>query len=238
MATIAQDEIFSHDEDGDTELHTAIILGKPDLALSLISIATSNTSLSLRNKLNQTPLYLAVILNQPEVVRRLVVGGADVTSRYSNSNTLLHIACHKGYVSVVISLITPIQRSELQQLPYKTYYQKIPQDFRICNRDGLTCLHLAASQRHFNVLELLIKYDADVNMKDGRSCRTVLHEACEKGDIKMVQFLIRSKMKCDINARTRDGKTPYDLARARGHEDICLALASVGKGAILDQEED
>jgi ankyrin repeat protein len=75
-------------------------------------------------------------------------------------------------------------------------------------------------------------------MKDGRSCRTVLHEACEKGDIEMVQFLIRSEIKCDINARTRDEKTPYDLARSRGHEDICLALASVGKGAILDQEED
>lgn len=230
MATAGNEEIFNHDDvDGDTELHTAIILEQTDLALSLISLAPSNTVLSSVNKLSQTPLHLAAILNQPEVVRRLVVAGADLTSQDKKLNTPLHIACRDGNMSVVISLITPIHYNETQQGECQGQYQAIPQDFTIANKEGLTCLHLAASQRHFNVLELLIRYNADVNMKDRKSDRTILHEACERGDMDMVKFLLKNETKCDINASTRDGKTPCDLARARGHEDICLAIAAAGQ---------
>ncbi|XP_053398886.1 NF-kappa-B inhibitor epsilon-like [Mercenaria mercenaria] len=222
--------LYTKDEDGDTKLHIAIILGMKNLALSLISEAPDYKWLSLANKLYQTPLHLAVITNQPEVIRRLVVAGSDVTSQDKDGNTPLHIACRDRKMTEVISLIEPVNYSETIQNNYEIPYQNIPQDFSISNYQGLTCFHLAASGRHFDIMKVLIKNGTDVNMKEGKSGRTVLHSACESGDIELVQFLQGSRT-CDTNARALDGRTPYDLARARGHEDICLALAAAGSEA-------
>lgn len=219
--------IYARDRDGDTMLHTAIILQEFWLAMYFISKASSVTLLSLQNLLFQTPLHLATLTNQPDVVRRLVVGGAKLESRDKDGNTALHIACRDGLVKIVNYLLEPVKYQETMQNSYLLPYQTIPQDMTIANYEGLSCLHLAAMNRRLDIVEILMKKDIDVNLKDGKTGRTILHNACLSGDIKLVRLLLSHKS-CNINARAYDESTPFDLARARAHEDVCIALAAAG----------
>lgn len=44
----------------------------------------------------QTPLHLAVITEQPQLVERLLNAGSDPCMADDSGNTALHIACKKG----------------------------------------------------------------------------------------------------------------------------------------------
>ncbi|XP_053398884.1 NF-kappa-B inhibitor cactus-like [Mercenaria mercenaria] len=219
--------IYSQDSDGDTLLHMAIILQKTRECMIFISLSPTYRWISFQNLLFQTPLHLAAITNQPKVTRRLVIAGANVTSQDKDGNTALHIACRDGRLDVLTSLLEPVRYSETKQNKYELPYQNIPQDFKVTNYDGLTCLHLAAINGHIDIIEILIKNDIDVNMKEWKTGRSVLHNACLKGDINLVKILLRHKA-CDINARAFDGSTPFDLARCLSYSNICMTLAGAG----------
>jgi ankyrin repeat protein len=64
-------------------------------------------------------------------------------------------------------------------------------------------------------------------MKECKAGRTVLHNACQNGNITLVKLLLKQR-NCDINARAYDGSTPFDLARARDRDTICVTLAAAG----------
>jgi ankyrin repeat protein len=222
-------KIYLKDQDGDTLLHTAIILRDETLAMMFIGKAPSNTWLSFTNALFQTPLHLSVLTDQPKVTRRLIVAGAEVDKRDKDGNTALHIACRQGQYKNVQNLLEPVRYHETKQNSYEIPYQAIPQTLSIKNYEGLTCLHLAASHGHLDIFSLLLDKDIDVNLKEGKTGRTILHNACLTGDLNLVKLLLRHRS-CNINARAFDESTPFDLARIRGHEDICLVLAAAGAG--------
>ncbi|XP_060579522.1 NF-kappa-B inhibitor alpha-like [Ruditapes philippinarum] len=228
-ANIDASRIYLRDKDGDTLLHIAIILRDDKLAMIFIGKAPSNTWLSFTNVLFQTPLHLSVLTDQPEVTRRLIVAGAEVDKRDKDGNTALHIACRQGQHKNVQNLLEPVRYHEIKHNSYDIPYQTIPQDLSIKNYEGLTCLHLAASNGHLDIVSMLLDKDIDVNLKEGKTGRTILHNACLTGDLNIVKLLLRHRS-CNINARTFDGSTPFDLARIRGHEDICLILAAAGAG--------
>ncbi|KAH3838793.1 hypothetical protein DPMN_112208 [Dreissena polymorpha] len=221
------EDLFVKDEDGDTALHLAIILDYLLLVTKIIQMAPTYTYLSMRNKLFQTPLHLAVIMNQKHIVRKLVCAGADVTAVDRNGNTPLHIACRDGLYEIARYLLEPVRYSEIQCNPYDIPYQKIPQDFDIANYDGLTCLHLAAMNRHMDILQLLIERDADLNMIERKAGRTVLHMACISGDVKLVRTLM-SVRACNMDARTYSGYTPLDLALCYNQDGVYTILAAAG----------
>jgi ankyrin only family protein len=181
----------------------------------------------VNNLLFQTPLHLATLTDQPDVVRRLVVAGADLESRDKDGNTALHIACRDGLIKIVKHLLNPVRFEEIKQNSYSLAYQKIPQDMSISNYEGLSCLHLAAMNGHLDIVEFLMDKDIDVNLKDRKTGRTILHNACLAGDINLVKLLLRHKS-CNINARAYDDSTPFDLARATDHDNVCMALAAAG----------
>jgi ankyrin only family protein len=216
-------DIYSQDKDGDTLLHTAIILPITMYIQLFISKAPGRKWLSLNNLLFQTPLHLAAITNQPEVVRQLIVAGAEVESRDREGNTALHIACREGFHQVVQCLLRPVSESHHNCLRITN----IPQDLSIRNYDGVTVLHLAESNQHYDIINDLIASGINVNMKEGKAGRTVLHNACQNGDITLVKLLLKQR-NCDINARAYDGSTPFDLARARDRDMICVTLAAAG----------
>lgn len=83
-------------------LHLAIICGEEAYAVQTIKMATLRESLSIYNNLQQTPLHLAVLTNQPCLVQLLVAWGAVVDARDRHGNTPLHIACrYVGHVTIV-----------------------------------------------------------------------------------------------------------------------------------------
>ncbi|KAL4230518.1 hypothetical protein ACF0H5_010900 [Mactra antiquata] len=218
---------YRKDKDGDTLLHLAIIHVQTVLSFNLIDLAPSPKFISMKNYMLQSPLHLAVLLNLPRVVRRLIVAGAEIDSRNKQGNTPLHLACRDGHIEIVRHLLEPVRYQEIKQNKYEIPYQKIPQDLFTRSYEGLTVLHLAAMNKHLDIVELLTEKEINLNLQEGKAGRTILHWACNQGDIKLVRLLLRHRS-CNINARAYDGSTPFDLARDGGHDLVCMTLAAAG----------
>ncbi|XP_048238051.1 NF-kappa-B inhibitor cactus-like [Haliotis rufescens] len=227
MRSVDVFQVYHQDKDGDTALHTGIIQGHISLVLLFISAAPNCEWLNITNLLKQTPLHLAVITRQVNIVRRLMTAGARVDVTDIHGNTPLHIACREGYQEIVECLLRPVYYEETLLNQYEIPYQRIPQDLENRNFDGHTCLHLAAMSTHLKVLELLLSKKASINVRDGTSGRTVLHYAAETGNRILLHFLL-SQRHLDICCRTYGGLTPLRLAAGRGFGDVVSILLANG----------
>ncbi|XP_071079107.1 NF-kappa-B inhibitor alpha-like [Haliotis cracherodii] len=232
-------EAYMQDDDGDTQLHMAIIQLAESIALQLINLAPNHEWLNLVNTLLQTPLHLAVITRQEKIVRRLMAAGASVDVRDLHGNTPLHIATREGYQEIVNHLLKPVCYEETLENKYEIPYQRVPQDLEAKNYEGHTCLHLAALGTHTRVMESLIKKAAKVNAQDGKSGRTVLHYAAETGNRILLEFLLGCK-RLNLDSCTYGGLTPIVLAAGRKFGDVVGILQSHGAdcSSLQDDTED
>lgn len=64
-----------------------------------------------------------------------------------------------------------------------------------------------------------VQSGANVNTPEDR---TPLHMVAAQGDIKIVQLLLKAN--ADVEARDKFGKTPLDVAREQGYEEIVQLL--------------
>ena len=78
----------------------------------------------------------------------------------------------------------------------------------ISDKNGTKPLHLSARGGLLNIMEILLRNDADVNAQRILSGRgyTALHLAAAGGDLKMCRTLLNHKAELDI--RDYDGCTP------------------------------
>jgi len=76
-------------------------------------------------------------------------------------------------------------------------------------------LWVAATQGHLEVMDLLIRHGADVNVRLGRRKQSLLHWAAENSAIGVAVVLLRHG--ADVNARQSDGTTPLMLAAREDH---------------------
>ena len=220
--------VYEKDKDGDTLLHISIIILAEDLASYFINRTPWLTWLNIQNKLLQTALHLAVLTNQVSLVRRLVVAGADTESRDKGGNMAIHLACRDNLLNVLRSLLEPVSSEEQRRNNYDVPVQKLPQNLNSKNYEGFSCLHIANSFGHTDIIKTLIDNNADVNVRAEKSGRTILHDASWSGNIDMVKYLISLGKRCEINAKTYDGYTAFDIARSRGHWSIVIELATAG----------
>lgn len=56
--------------------------------------------------------------------------------------------------------------------------------------DGLGAIHWAADRGHANILDILLKYGADVNLIDNESGQTALHYAISCGHLECIKILL------------------------------------------------
>ena len=86
------------------------------------------------------------------------------------------------------------------------------------NSDGFTPLHLAASEGHAQLIEILVKFKAQVDARTN-NFRTPLHIACLRGNLSVVQSLVQHG--ADVNAKDIDGNTPCHFCSEYCHR-YCL----------------
>ena len=201
---------FLPNDYGDTMLHSAILEKDEHIVMYLINMAPSRAWINLKNSLSQTPLHLAVLTNQLTVARRLVVGGARLTSQDDNGNTPLHLASMKGFTMIARALTTPVTHIERKENRYDIPHQSISEMMNIYNFEGMACTHVAALHRNNQIMKIFIQRGANMDLKERKHGKTCLHIACVNGDDNMINLLCRTKS-CDTTAETYDGYTPGDF---------------------------
>ncbi|XP_061163414.1 NF-kappa-B inhibitor alpha-like [Saccostrea echinata] len=205
--------IYGRDADGDTLLHLAIISGHVMLAKVFIEVAPWTECLDIYNdKLRQTPLHLAVLMKQVEIVRLLLDNGANPEMFDHNGDTALHIACRSGNVTMVKEILKHRESRTVQNLDVRNY-------------EGYTCLHVAVVGGFTKIVDILLKSGADVNVGDGKSGATALHLAAKGNKIDIVSSLLEQP-KIAIDNKMYNGVTPLMVAVERQRSDISDLLVS------------
>ncbi|XP_078689091.1 uncharacterized protein LOC144920647 [Branchiostoma floridae x Branchiostoma belcheri] len=109
---------------------------------------------------------------------------------------------------------------------------------------GKTPLHRAAFLGDFEIVDLLIRAGADVNMLASSSLpqvrsRSALHEASERGE-KDHRRIIQRLVQVGVNIGEKDGrgKTALDIMSERGHKAAVHCLLDAGVDKQRDSKED
>ncbi|XP_055298376.1 NF-kappa-B inhibitor cactus isoform X2 [Sitodiplosis mosellana] len=237
---------YRQDSDGDTQLHLAIINEIPHIIWAIIRLAPAAWLLDQKNDDAQAPIHLAVLTRQPNVVRRLLVAGANASIRDGDGNTALHLACINGDMTTVEALLKPITAAELKE--YNQSAHQLPQsnasrrqfsiDLEQRNFYGENCVHIAAQQNHVEILKLLIREGADINAREGRAGYTSLHIAVENNNMELAKFLLESSKQLNTETFNYRQVTAYQLAAELEHSDMLQILERYGCEMIPPPESD
>ncbi|XP_034756836.1 NF-kappa-B inhibitor epsilon [Etheostoma cragini] len=210
-------------EDGDTILHLAIIHEDEFIAQQLIQLFPKEV-LDIQNNLYQSPLHLATYLNLTDVVKSLVEKSSSLGLQDQEGNTALHVACQHGQIECATEMTREVSPSKLAPI------------LEIQNWRGLACLHLAALNRQYQIMKLLVKKGADLNIQEGTSGKTALHLAVELHDVASVKLLLSRG--ANVDAAMFNGCTPLHLAVGRQDATIANLLCQSGADTMLRNMED
>lgn len=227
---------FQPDKNGNTNLHRKIIERDCDTAYQIIACCPNPHYLNLGNNWNQTALHLAVLSDQPSIVRTLVVYGAKVDPRCSNGNTPLHLACGLG-LAVHVDMLTEKLNDAEESAGFRNGH--IVQDVNTANYEGFSPIHLAAQNGHDDIINILVKeLNCDVDYPDKTSGRTALHHAVDFQRTSCIKALIDNH--ANIDALTWDDCSPLHVAvgaRRPSRADINL-LTEHGADMFLTTGDD
>ncbi|KAG5311249.1 CACT inhibitor, partial [Acromyrmex insinuator] len=181
---------YMQDDDGDTQLHIAIVQGFMEAAFCLIRMAPDPCLLDTMNYDWQSPLHLAVLTHQPLIIRRLILAGADLSLRNFHGNTALHLACKNGDLACAKALTDPLSSIERNKLISGQMIPALPQNLEQRNYRGEMCLHVAATNGYVDLVRLLLRLGADLKAKEGLAGYTALHLAVEHQYWSLFDFLL------------------------------------------------
>lgn len=226
-------QLYEADKDGDCQLHLAIASGFTEVVFALIRMAPHPAYLDIQNNELYAPLHIAVLMNQPNMVRRLVVAGATNDIRDQEGNTPLHLASKRGYLECAEALLRSISVEELKDASVVSsdVHNNLRSILDLKNYHGEHSIHLATFGQHYNFIRFLSWSGADMNATEGRSGKTALHYAVNKRDLNLVGLLSSQKSLggCEVYLNHRDwaGRTPIQCATINGDLDIVTLLKSL-----------
>jgi ankyrin repeat protein len=239
------------DTDGNSALVLAILNTHYDIAQLLLDRgADPNTA----NKDGRTPLFTAVEMAAPvksplparredgaivasDIVRSLLKKGADANARLKAAAPIEKVAFDHGDKALAAGatpLMAAVRRASIETIKLLLDAGADPKLGH--EKDGLNALMLAAGLRWNNnfpgteaqaleTVRTLVALGLDINAATDTG-ETALHGAATRGADSIVEYLVENGAKVD--AKTKDGKTPLDLAMGAGDRP-----ANVGTVALL-----
>eukprot|EP00056_Hartaetosiga_gracilis_P008171 m.116816 g.116816 ORF g.116816 m.116816 type:complete len:811 (-) comp12863_c0_seq2:104-2536(-) len=160
--------------------------------------------LEATDSFRRTPLHLASLKGNDEIVEMLVQAGANVHAHDKWKSTPLHYAANGGFVKVIDLLGHPNE-----DINTKNWFLKTP-------------LHWAAASGHFDAVVLLCKFGANHSIVD-ENHETPLHVAARNNHVKVVEFLK------ELGLEEEKGEaTPLHIAAESGKLDVVKTLVDGG----------
>lgn len=68
---------------------------------------------------------MAALTGQTSIAHRLILAGATIDKRDMFGSTILHIACKKGDIDMVSTIITPLSDTEVREHGRRSKYQPV-----------------------------------------------------------------------------------------------------------------
>ena len=161
-----------------------------------------------KNKGGSTPFLCAAFEGQLECMKKLLEKGADIDEVDNDGFSALHLAADQGHLEVIKWLVQ--KGADLHQ---KTI-------------DGGSVLWVAAGAGQEEVFEYFLTYCRMSIRQCANGGNTILHQAAYGNNRQIVKICLKSGI--DINTKTDDGLTPYDLTES---EEIREYLISRGAKA-------
>lgn len=145
---------------------------------------------------SQPAIWYSANHGELSAVKSLVAWGANPDIHDGDGDTPLSTAAYNNHPHVVEFLLT------------------LPVQPNVLDSTGNAPLHQAARLGYAAVVETLVKGGADINVRTRGDLNTALHYPAWHGQVEMVTLLL--KLGADPLAANKDGKTPFDRARASG----------------------
>ncbi|KAK9920752.1 hypothetical protein M0R45_029298 [Rubus argutus] len=146
---------------------------------------------------NATALVSAATRGHTAVVKELLDQDPSLLEiSKNNGKNALHFAARQGHVDIVQTLV-----------------DKDPQLVRRIDKKGQTALHMAVKGHSCEVVKLLVDTDSAIVMLPDKFGNTALHVATRKKRTEIVNELLLLH-DTNVNALTREQKTPLDIAEA------------------------
>ncbi|XP_029908912.1 ankyrin repeat domain-containing protein 27 isoform X2 [Myripristis murdjan] len=141
-----------------------------------------------RDERGYTPLHVAAVCGQAQLIDLLVCKGAPVNATDYHGFTPLHLACQRGYQGVTLLLLHYKANTDAQ------------------DNNGNTPLHLACMYGHEDCVKALVYYDVqscrlDVQNEKGD---TALHMAARWGYEGIIQVLLENGVSTAISNRSKE----------------------------------
>ncbi|XP_022809464.1 ankyrin-3-like [Stylophora pistillata] len=178
--------------------------------------------INLRNKFGKTSLYLAVKLEHKHLVKCLLESNAEVNMKYKeNAKHRIYFVRGKNRGKPVWHYVLTYFEKVLESGWGKDPPESIREEIReiaITFHDihSLTVLHFASKNGSPEIVELLVKDNADINGCDEDGF-TPLHLAAIPGKVQVVKQLI--ELNADVNLKV-GGKDAIDLAHMNEETEI------------------
>lgn len=157
----------------------------------------------LKDEIGSTPFHLAVYAGDFDAVKSLVAQGIDINELDKVGFNALHYAVKRQNTQMIEFLIKKGINVNAASL-----------------RNHTTPLLLAVFKCNKDIVELLLKHGADVNIVNKNS-RSPLYIACMTGNKDIVELLL--KLGADVNKADCGGGTPLYVATCKGHTD-CVRI--------------
>jgi len=202
-AVLNENNATSQDSEGNTPLHTALLVNASTDKIQYILANT--TDVNIRNREGNTALYLATIANNKMVGEWLLGKDADIFSANEKNDSPLRIALRRGG-SIMDWLITS-----------KT--------IRATDGSGNTALHYAAEWKYGSAINALLVRGADISARNANG-ETPLFNAAKSNSPEIIQIIVDGG--ADIQARDNLGSTAIHIAVRWDAFDAIDKLMSLG----------
>ncbi|XP_019854452.1 PREDICTED: ankyrin repeat domain-containing protein 17-like isoform X2 [Amphimedon queenslandica] len=217
------------DERKNSPLVVACIGGQKEVVEKLLKMGAK---VNATDEQNRVPLCIACEQGHTEVVKLLLEHKAKVNVTDNNGNTPLDLACVKGHTEIVKLLLkhgidnaknTYDENCIVLRMAGAGGQLEGVNIINHTNRENGTPLQIVCIKGYTEIVELLLKHGADVNVTD-KDDRTPLHIACMKQHKEIIKLLLK-KEDVDLNVADKDNShTPLLFACKEGYTEIVELL--------------